>query len=57
MAELGIEAIAELVRTGETPETSQGLDFFNTGVSLITDSPVEGVDSITVAEGRELCWG
>jgi fructose transport system substrate-binding protein len=57
MATLGMEAIAELVRTGETPETSEGLDFFNTGVSLITDSPVEGVESISVSEGQELCWG
>ena len=57
MAELGVEAIAELVRTGEPPETTEGLDFFNTGVQLITDSPVEGVDSISVEEGRELCWG
>ncbi len=57
MATLGMEAIANLVRTGEAPETSEGLTFFNTGVSLITDSPVDGVESISVSEGQELCWG
>ena len=57
MATLGMEAIVELVRTGEAPETSEGLDFFNTGVNLVTDSPVEGVDSISVEEGLERCWG
>ncbi len=57
MAELGVEAIAELVGTGSTPETSEGLDFFNTGVSLVTDQPADGVESIDTTEGAELCWG
>ena len=29
-------------------ENSPGLDFFNTGVELITDKPVDGVPSISV---------
>ena len=41
MAELGVEAIA----TGEIPENTEGLDFLDTGVVLITDNPVEGVES------------
>ncbi|MGV3562364.1 MAG: substrate-binding domain-containing protein [Nocardioides sp.] len=57
MAELGVEAIAELVETGEAPETSEGLDFFNTGVALVTDEPVDGVESITSDEAAERCWG
>ncbi len=57
MATLGMEAIVNLVRTGEPPAASEGLDFFNTGVKLVTDSPVDGVESISVAEGQELCWG
>jgi fructose transport system substrate-binding protein len=33
------------------------LDFYDTGVALVTDKPVDGLDSITVAEGEKLCWG
>ncbi len=57
MATLGMEAIKTLAEGGDAPETSPGLDFFNTGVALVTDSPVDGVESISVAEGKELCWG
>ncbi|WP_099867320.1 sugar ABC transporter substrate-binding protein [Pararhizobium haloflavum] len=57
MAALGIEAIANFARTGETPEPSPGLDFYDTGVQLVTDTPVEGLESISVEEGLELCWG
>ncbi|WP_439651497.1 substrate-binding domain-containing protein [Maritalea mediterranea] len=57
MARLGIEAIAQYAKDKTLPETSPGLDFFNTGVALVTDSPVEGVPSITSEEGLELCWG
>ncbi|MET1044641.1 MAG: substrate-binding domain-containing protein [Microbacteriaceae bacterium] len=57
MAELGVQAIHDLVTTGETPETSEGLNFYNTGVALVTDDPQEGVESITTAEGSEICWG
>lgn len=57
MAELGVQAIAEIARGGEAPENSEGLDFFNTGVALVTDKPVDGVESIDTTEGAELCWG
>ncbi|MDJ1113269.1 substrate-binding domain-containing protein [Microbacterium sp. LX3-4] len=57
MAELGVEAIVKLVETGEAPETSDGLDFFNTGVALVTDQPAEGVESIDTTEATEICWG
>jgi fructose transport system substrate-binding protein len=33
------------------------LDFQDAGVSLVTDKPVEGVDSITSAEAEKICWG
>ena len=39
------------------PEVTPGLDFFDTGVALVTDKPVEGVESITTAEAEEICWG
>ncbi|MCG6112300.1 MAG: sugar ABC transporter substrate-binding protein [Paracoccus sp.] len=57
MASMGIEAIAAFAADGTKPETTEGLDFTNTGVNLVTDSPAEGVESISVAEGLERCWG
>ncbi|XMO90728.1 sugar ABC transporter substrate-binding protein [Paracoccus sp. ME4] len=57
MASMGIEAIAAFAADGTKPEASEGLDFTNTGVNLVTDKPVEGVPSISVAEGLEQCWG
>ena len=57
MASLGVEAIAAFAADGSIPEPTEGLDFFDTGVSLVTDSPVDGVESIDTAEGLERCWG
>lgn len=57
MASLGIEAIAAFAADGTRPETTEGLDFTNTGVLLVTDRPVAGVPSITSAEAMERCWG
>jgi fructose transport system substrate-binding protein len=57
MAQLGVEAIAKFKQTGEKPQVTSGLDFYDTGVALVTDKPVEGIPSITVAEGEKLCWG
>jgi fructose transport system substrate-binding protein len=57
MASKGIDAIKAFAESGEKPENSEGLDFFNTGVELITDKPVDGIPSLTSAEGLEKCWG
>ncbi len=57
MAALGIEAIAAYAADGSLPENTPGKDFFDTGVALVTDQPVDGVESISVAEGMDLCWG
>ncbi|MDJ0630519.1 MAG: sugar ABC transporter substrate-binding protein [Rhodobacter sp.] len=57
MASLGIEAIKAWAEDGTKPDNTPGKDFFDTGVALITDKPAEGVDSISVAEGMDLCWG
>ena len=51
MASLGVEAIADIVRGGEPPAVTEGLDFFDTGVALVTDKPVEGLDSIDTDAG------
>jgi fructose transport system substrate-binding protein len=57
MAQLGVEAIAKFKQTGEKPQVTPGLDFYDTGVALVTDKPVEGIPSISVAEGEKICWG
>lgn len=57
MASLGIQAIAKFAEDGTLPENTEGKDFFDTGVALVTDQPVDGVESISVAEGTERCWG
>ena len=57
MASKGIEAIAAYAKDGTKPTASEGLSFFNTGVNLVTDKPVEGVPSIDSTKGAELCWG
>lgn len=57
MAQMGIDAIKEYAETGKKPELEPGKDFFDTGTTLITDNPVEGIESIDTAEGTKLCWG
>ena len=39
MASMGIEAIKAFADSGKKPEAAPGQNFFNTGVTLITDKP------------------
>jgi len=57
MAKLGVEAIAKKVRDNVDPKVTPGLEFFDTGVKLVTDKPVDGVESITTTEAEKICWG
>jgi fructose transport system substrate-binding protein len=57
MADLGVQAIYDIIKTGTTPATTEGLDFFDTGVILITDDPQEGVPSESVQYGLDNAWG
>ena len=57
MASLGIEAVVEFHRTGRKPENPPGMDFHDTGVTLVTDKPVPGVPSISTEQGLGECWG
>jgi fructose transport system substrate-binding protein len=57
MAELGLEAVAKIAKGGEPPAVTPGLDFLDAGVSLVTDKPVSGLESIDSTKGAELCWG
>jgi fructose transport system substrate-binding protein len=57
MASLGVEAIAAYAADGSLPAPTEGKDFTDTGVALVTGAPVEGVESISVEEGLARCWG
>lgn len=57
MAAKGVEAVAAYAKDGTKPKTTEGLDFFDTGVELITDKPADGIKSITSEEGTKKCWG
>jgi fructose transport system substrate-binding protein len=52
MAELGVAAGVEFVRTGKRPH-----GYTDTGVSLIVARPVPGVESKDVKFGLEHCFG
>ena len=57
MAALGVEAVVEFAKSGKKPANSEGLSFYDTGVKLVTDEPVEGIPSITSEEALAECWG
>ena len=57
MASKGIEAIAAYAKDGTKPANTEGLDFVNTGVTLVTDSPIGGIPSIPSEEALKQCWG
>lgn len=52
MAALGVEAVVNYAKTGEKPS-----GYTDTGVTLITDKAVEGVESQDTVFGLENCWG
>jgi fructose transport system substrate-binding protein len=57
MASTGIEAIKKFADTGEKPVIPEGKTFVDTGTVLVTDKPVEGLDSIDTKAGLDKCWG
>ena len=57
MASLGVEAVKAWAEDGTKPANTEGKDFLDTGVSLVAAEAVDGVDSIDVATGTDLCWG
>jgi fructose transport system substrate-binding protein len=56
MADFGLQAIYDLVKTGKKPEVTAGKDFFDTGVTLITDDPQDGVKSESTQYGIDNAW-
>ncbi len=57
MASMGVEAVAEFAKSGKKPAATPGLDFFNTGVELISDKPAGGLSALSGDEGLKRCWG
>jgi fructose transport system substrate-binding protein len=51
MAQMGVDAVVNFVQTGEAPS-----GYTDTGVTLITDQPQEGIESEDTAFGLENCW-
>lgn len=56
MGASGIKATVDFVRHGTKPSNPAGTDFTNTGITLVTDSPVSGLESITSTEGAKGCY-
>ncbi|WIY81881.1 substrate-binding domain-containing protein [Propionimicrobium sp. PCR01-08-3] len=52
MGQLAVEAIANYLENGTEPS---GVN--DSGTTLVTDNPVDGIDSQTVEWGLENCWG
>ncbi len=52
MAQLGVEAVVNYAQTGEKPS-----GYTDTGVTLITDQPQEGIESEDTEFGLANCWG
>jgi len=51
MAQMGVEAIAKFAKDGSKPQNT------DTGVTLVTDQPADGVESKDSAWGLQNCWG
>jgi len=57
MAAKGVEAVKKFADSGAKPQPTPGLDFFDTGVELVTDKAAAGVTSIDSAAALKKCWG
>jgi len=57
MAAQAVQAVKKYLADGTKPQNSEGLDFTNTGVTLITDQPQDGVASEDTTYGLDACWG
>lgn len=57
MAAQALDAVKTYLATKKKPKNSAGLNFTNTGVTLITDQKVSGVPSQDTTWGLAKCWG
>ncbi len=56
MGASGVKAVVDYVKNGVTPTPDTGQDFINTGIKLVTDQPVAGLDSIDSTAGADSCY-
>ena len=56
MGRLGVKAVIDHIRNKVDPVNSKGVDFVDTGITLVSDKPVAGLQSINSKKGTELCW-
>jgi fructose transport system substrate-binding protein len=56
MAEEGVQAVVDFAENETKPDQGEE-GFINTGVTLITDEPQDGVESEDTAYGLDNCWG
>ena len=52
MAQMGVDATVDFVTNGK-----KASGYTDTGVMLITDKPVDGVESVDTKVGLDKCWG
>jgi fructose transport system substrate-binding protein len=57
MAEIGVDAVAEIADGGTPPGPTEGKDFYDTGTALATADPAPGLESQTPDEAADACWG
>jgi fructose transport system substrate-binding protein len=57
MAQDGVAAVAAFAKNGDKPTATAGKDFVDTGATLITDQPQDGVEAKDSAWGKQNCWG
>ena len=57
MASMGIEAIKKFAETARSRRRPRARTSSTPASTLVTDKPVEGVESIDTKAGLEKCWG
>lgn len=57
MAQLGVRAVSEIGAGNPAPSLPEGEDYLDTGTKLVTAAPLPGIESQTVEQGRDACWG
>lgn len=52
----GIAAVVAYKKDGTKPKPDAGKQFTDTGINLVTDKPVDGLQSVTSKQGTERCY-
>ena len=57
MASDAVTAMFNLVTKGLKPKPTAGLNYYNTGTELYTNTPMPGVPSLNSTQAAKTCWG